>query len=96
MEDEIERIPQIISLSRRTLRVVRQNVIFSMSMTLLSLTLASLGMIGPVVGALMHETSSLPVLANSARLVDASYRRPKTGRQEAGGRGIVAQTTVRR
>jgi P-type E1-E2 ATPase len=76
MEDELERIPQIISLSRRTLRIVRQNVIFSMSMNVLSLVLASFGIIGPVVGALMHEASSLPVLANSARLVDAKYRQP--------------------
>jgi Cd2+/Zn2+-exporting ATPase len=74
MQDEIERVPQVISLSRRTLKVIRQNIIFSMSMNFLSLILSSFGIIGPVVGALMHETSSLPVLANSARLVDARYR----------------------
>jgi len=38
--------------------------------------LSGAAIIGPVVGALMHEASSLPVLANSARLVDAKYRRP--------------------
>lgn len=96
MEDEIERIPQIISLSRRTLRVVRQNVIFSMSMNLLSLTLAGLGIIGPVIGALMHEASSLPVLANSARLVDASYRMSKTRGHQASGLDMAAQATLRR
>ena len=76
MQDEIERIPQMISLSRRCLKIIRQNVIFSMSMNVFSLALGSFGIIGPVVGALMHETSSLPVLANSARLVDAKYRNP--------------------
>jgi Cd2+/Zn2+-exporting ATPase len=76
MEDEIERIPELISLSRRSLKIVRQNVIFSMGMNLFSLTLGSFGIIGPVIGALLHETSSLPVLANSARLVDAKYRSP--------------------
>jgi Zn2+/Cd2+-exporting ATPase len=74
MADEIERIPQVIDLSRRALGVIRQNVIFSMGMNVLSVALGGLGIIGPVVGALMHETSALPVLANSARLI--SYRKP--------------------
>ncbi|HEX2981601.1 MAG TPA: cation-translocating P-type ATPase [Anaerolineaceae bacterium] len=70
MADEIERIPQIIDLSRHALRVILQNVIFSMSMNVLSVALGGLGIIGPALGALMHETSALPVLANSARLVN--------------------------
>jgi Zn2+/Cd2+-exporting ATPase len=70
MVDEIEGIPQIIELSRQALRVIRQNVIFSMSMNLLSVVLGGFGIIGPVVGALMHETSALPVLANSTRLIN--------------------------
>ena len=73
MADEIERIPQIIELSRQALGVIRQNVIFSMSMNVLAVVLGGFGIIGPVVGALMHETSALPVLANSARLIN--YRK---------------------
>ncbi len=70
MADEIERIPQIIDLSRQALGVIRQNVVFSMSMNVLSVILGGFGIIGPVVGALMHEASALPVLANSARLIN--------------------------
>ncbi len=73
MADEIERIPQIIDLRARRCKIIRQNVIFSMSMNVLSVALGGLGIIGPVVGALMHEASALPVLANSARLID--YRK---------------------
>jgi Zn2+/Cd2+-exporting ATPase len=73
MADEIDRIPQIIELSRQALGVIRQNVIFSMSMNVLSVVLGGFGIIGPVVGALMHEISALPVLANSARLIN--YRK---------------------
>jgi Cd2+/Zn2+-exporting ATPase len=69
MADELERLPQLIDLSRKTLRVIRQNVIFSMSMNVLSVVLGGFGIIGPVAGALMHELSALPVLANSARLI---------------------------
>jgi len=75
MADEIERLPQIIDLSRKTLRVIKQNVTFSMSINLLSVILGSFGIIGPVIGALMHEFSALPVLANSARLIN--YRTNK-------------------
>lgn len=73
MEDEIERLPQMIDLSRKSLRVIRANVVFSMSMNVLSVVLGGIGLIGPAMGALMHELSALPVLANSARLVN--YRR---------------------
>lgn len=76
MADEIERLPQIIDLSRKALGVVRQNVIFSMSMNVLSVLLGGLGIIGPAAGALMHELSALPVLGNSARLIN--YRHTKS------------------
>lgn len=69
MTDEIERLPAMLDLSRKTLTVIRQNVIFSMSMNLLSVLLGGFGIIGPVAGALMHELSALPVLVNSARLI---------------------------
>ena len=82
MADEIERIPQMIDLSNKTLRVIRQNVIFSMSMNVLSVVLGGFGIIGPALGALMHEASALPVLANSARLInDKKTRQTKTGVQ---------------
>jgi Zn2+/Cd2+-exporting ATPase len=74
MADEIERLPQIIDLSRKSLGVIRGNVLFSMSMNVLSVFLGGFGIIGPAVGALMHELSALPVLGNSARLIN--YKRP--------------------
>lgn len=68
--DEIERVPQAITLSRRALLVIKQNVAFSMGVNVLAVALGSLGIIGPVAGALIHELSALPVLANSARLIN--------------------------
>lgn len=69
MSDEIERLPQLIGLSRQALKVIRANVIFSMGVNVIAVFLGSFGIIGPVIGALIHEGSSVPVLANSARLV---------------------------
>ncbi|HSR32040.1 MAG TPA: cation-translocating P-type ATPase, partial [Anaerolineae bacterium] len=75
LTDEVQRVPYLIELSRSSLGVIRSNVIFSMSMNLLAVALGVLGVIGPVVGAVMHELSALPVVANSARLVNWKPRR---------------------
>lgn len=69
MRDDMDSLPHLLALSREALKTIRVSVIFSMSMNLLSLILSMLGIIGPVVGAIMHEASALPVLAYSARLV---------------------------
>jgi Cd2+/Zn2+-exporting ATPase len=74
LSDRVEGIPYLIDLSRTTLHTIRGNVAFSMSVNLLSVLLSTLGVIGPVAGALMHELSALPVIANSARLIG---RRPR-------------------
>jgi Cd2+/Zn2+-exporting ATPase len=64
----------LIDLSRSALGVIRSNVVFSMAMNLLSVLLGGLGIIGPVIGAVMHEVSALPVVANSARLINRRAR----------------------
>jgi Cd2+/Zn2+-exporting ATPase len=69
LDDALERIPGIIRLSRQTLQVIRQNVVFSMSVNVLAVFLGGFGLIGPVAGALVHELSALPILANAARLI---------------------------
>ena len=77
LADRIERLPYLVDLSRSALRVIRNNVIFAMSMNVLSVVLGVLGIIGPVVGAVMHEASALPAVANSARLIS---RKPRATR----------------
>lgn len=76
LSDHLERLLYLIELSRVALRTIRNNVIFAMGMNLLSLGLSIGGIIGPVAGAVMHELSLLPVVANSARLI--GYR-PRGG-----------------
>jgi Zn2+/Cd2+-exporting ATPase len=77
MSDKIEHIPQLISISHQASRAIRQNVYFSMSWNMLSVLLGSFGVIGPVVGAIMHEVSALPALANSARIIQYKPRPSK-------------------
>ncbi len=70
LTDNVDRIPYLIDLSRVALKVIRNNVVFSMSWNILSVVLGAFGAIGPVIGAIMHEISALPVIANSARLTN--------------------------
>ncbi|MCG8572875.1 MAG: cation-translocating P-type ATPase [Spirochaetes bacterium] len=74
LTDHIEKLPYLIALSRKSLKIIRNNVIFAMGMNILSVVLSIFGVIGPIIGAILHETSALPVVANSARLIG---RRPK-------------------
>ena len=69
LADEIDRVPYLIEISRSALGTIRNNVVFSMSWNVLSVVLSVLGAIGPVFGAVMHELSALPVMANSSRLI---------------------------
>ncbi len=77
MQDEIRRIPQVIKISQQALRAIKQNVFFSMSWNVLSVFLGGFGVIGPVVGAVMHEVSALPALANSARIIQYDPEKAK-------------------
>jgi Cd2+/Zn2+-exporting ATPase len=75
LTDNIGRLPYLIDLAQTGLAVIRNNVIFAMSMNVLSVVLGIAGVIGPVFGAVMHEASALPVVANSARLIGRKPRR---------------------
>jgi Cd2+/Zn2+-exporting ATPase len=77
--DEIERLPELIDLSRACLGTIRNNVVFSMSVNVLAVALSVLGIIGPVFGAVVHELSALPVVANSARLIGRKPRPTPAG-----------------
>jgi len=74
MNDDMRNLPHMIALARESLRTIRVNVAFSLSMNVLSVILSFFGVIGPALGALMHEFSALPVLAYSARLVAFTSR----------------------
>jgi Cd2+/Zn2+-exporting ATPase len=69
LSDDLAKLPHLLSLSRRAMRAIKQNLIFSLSVLAIAVSLAIPGILLPVTGALLHELSSLPVIANSARLI---------------------------
>lgn len=69
MSDDISKIPQLIKLSRHILRTININIMVSMLINLVAIGLASLGIMGPITGALVHNAGSVLVVANSGRLI---------------------------
>jgi heavy metal translocating P-type ATPase len=61
-------IPWFIRLSRRTRRIIRENLGWAFAYNLVAVPLAALGVISPVIAAAAMATSSLLVVGNSLRL----------------------------
>jgi heavy metal translocating P-type ATPase len=76
MGDELERLPELFALSRRTLRVIQQNIwVFAVGVNVVGITLASSGWLSPIAAAVVHNVSSLFVVLNSARLLSFHTQR---------------------
>jgi Zn2+/Cd2+-exporting ATPase len=69
LSDDLSNLPHLLSLSRKAIRAVYQNLAFSLGVLVVAVTLTVVGVLRPVSGALLHELSSLPVIANSVRLI---------------------------
>lgn len=69
MNNNLNRIPFLVDLSRRTTAVVKQNLMIGGGFILVFGALAAYGEITPIWAAVLHVVSSLIVVFNSARLV---------------------------
>jgi Cd2+/Zn2+-exporting ATPase len=70
LSDDLAKLPHLLDLSRQALRAIRQNLAFSLGVLAVAVVLTVIGILTPVTGALLHELSSIPVIANSARLIN--------------------------
>ena len=73
VDDDIKELPHLLALSQRMMKTIKLNLTFSMALNFLAITLAITGLLGPVVGALVHNAGSVLVIVNSALLL--RYRR---------------------
>ncbi|MGI6083769.1 MAG: heavy metal translocating P-type ATPase, partial [Limnochordia bacterium] len=78
MSDHVHKVVEAIDLSRRIMKVVRQNIVFAVLVVLVLLA----GVIGRKVflasGMLVHEASILIVIFNGMRLLKEDKRWPQT------------------
>ena len=69
VDDEVKELPHLIALSKHMMTTIKLNMSFSMGLNFLAITLAIIGSIDPVVGALIHNAGSVLVITNSAFLL---------------------------
>ena len=69
MTDELGKIATIIRLSRKALRVIRENILFAIGFNTVLVFLSAEGWMTMILGAVLHQASSLLVILNSMRLL---------------------------
>jgi len=99
MTDDLNRVPFLMELARKTRTVIAQNIAASIVIVLIGLVLASTGMLNVGFAALYHFAGEIFVFANSFRLFrfgeefisaeEAARSKPKIVRREASVRGLA-------
>jgi Cd2+/Zn2+-exporting ATPase len=69
MTDELEKIPAVIRLSRKALRVIKENLAFAIVFNTVLVFLSAQGWMTMIFGAVLHQASSLLVILSSMRLL---------------------------
>ena len=68
MNDDISKIPFLISLGRRTLRTIKWNVAFGLAFNAVAVVASGWGLLSPIMGAIVHNIGSVLVVLSSAHL----------------------------
>lgn len=68
VDDEIRELPHLMALSRKMMRTIHLNLTFSLILNFIAVALAIIGILNPVVGALVHNAGSVLVILNSFSL----------------------------
>jgi cation-transporting P-type ATPase C len=94
--NDIRQVASVVYLGRSTLGVIRENYGLSIGVNSIGIVVGAFGALNPLVAAVLHNLSSLAVLANSARLI--RYRdpgaRPARRARRAAERASGPVTTV--
>lgn len=69
MSDDIARVPATLEMAQRARGVIRQNMVFAFAVMLVAVVLAVTGLIPLSIGVVVHEGSTLLVVANGLRLL---------------------------
>ncbi len=72
INDNIEDIPHLIGIARKTVSIINRSIGFALFLNILAMGLAILGYLNPIEGALIHNIGSVVVIIYSSTLI--SYR----------------------
>ena len=68
LREDLGEVSKLVDLARRTMRIVRQNLVWAFAYNAIGILLAACGLLRPVVAAAAMVLSSLFVVGNSLRL----------------------------
>lgn len=74
MGDDISRIPYLKRLSNTTISTIKFNITLSMLINFVAVGMSVMGMLTPVIGALVHNAGSVLVVLNATRLYDRKLK----------------------
>ena len=67
--DDLKRVPTILKIGKSTISIIKQNLVFAMTVNLIGIGLSIGGFIPPLVASVIHESNALIVMLNSLRLL---------------------------
>jgi manganese/zinc-transporting P-type ATPase C len=68
--DDLRHVAGMVRMSRATMSVIRQNYAMALGVNSVGLLLGALGRINPIIAAVLHNLSTILVVANSRRLIN--------------------------
>ncbi|MFA6009235.1 MAG: cation-translocating P-type ATPase [Desulfobacteraceae bacterium] len=68
INDDISRLPWLISLSRRMLFIIKINLVFGLAFNALAVLASGMGWLSPIMAAIVHNVGSVLVVVASASL----------------------------
>jgi Zn2+/Cd2+-exporting ATPase len=69
ISDDLSKTPQIINIGRKTVNLIKQNIVIALAINIIGVFLAASGDIDPVIAEAIHEGNALFMVLNSARLI---------------------------
>lgn len=79
MADDMLMVSETLGLSKKTYQIIQQNIwFFAVIVNVAGVTLSGLGFLTPIIGAIIHNISSIFVVLNSARMLSYNHNQPVT------------------
>jgi P-type E1-E2 ATPase len=69
--DDLTRLAELLKIARQCRRIIMTNFFGTLGVDAVGVGLAAFGMLNPILAALIHVTSEMIFILNSARLVSA-------------------------
>ncbi|MEG2540983.1 MAG: cation-translocating P-type ATPase, partial [Clostridia bacterium] len=77
LNSDIQKVADTMRLSKRVMRTIKRNIAIAMSISAVGVILSALGFLTPVTGALVHNCTSVLVVASSALVLYSRKRKSK-------------------